>query len=146
MSDATKLALEVLGDPEPRPLPESGSLVIGSSSKRAGLVLEGEGVAAAHCAIGRLKDGGWALKDLGSAFGSMVNGQKVTQVRLAHGDVIVLGQRNLRVVDPERRRELVLDGSADAGSGERLDAAPPAHPPTDRRLQGREATRPRRDG
>ena len=110
------LVLEVLGESGPgTPLPDRGSLVIGSSADQAGLVLAGAGVAGAHCAVGRVKGGGWALKDLGSRAGTEVNGSRVASVRLSHGDVIAVGSRRLRVVDPARPRELVLSSAPAAG-------------------------------
>ena len=102
MSDERAMRIEVIGEPERwAPLPESGTLVLGSSSERAGLVVAGQGVEDAHCAIGRIKGGGWAIKDLGSRYGVIVNGAKVSTARLWIGDTIVLGSRRLRVVDPE---------------------------------------------
>ncbi len=119
----SKLAIEVLGDDgPPRPLPESGALVIGSSAKRAAIVLAGEGVADAHCAIGRLKDGGWALKDLGAPAGTTVNGKRVQSARLSHGDVVAVGPRKLRVLDPSRATEL---RKSDFGGGSRSGGALP---------------------
>ncbi len=81
-------------------LPTSGKLVLGSSPERADFVVPGQGVEDAHCAIGRLKDGGYAIKDLGSQFGTFVNGKKVDGTRVSAGDRIVLGGASLRVVDP----------------------------------------------
>jgi len=95
------LSLEVVGgDTPPAQLPAQGKLVIGSSNDRADFVVSGQGVADVHCAIGRLKGGGWALQDLGSDFGTLVNGSKVTSVRLNAEDRIHLGSRSLRVFDP----------------------------------------------
>jgi protein kinase-like protein/FHA domain-containing protein len=95
----------------PTELPRAGVLTIGSSRERADLALEGAGVADVHCAIGRIKGGGWALKDLGSEQGTLVNGARVQSKRLELGDRIVLGSRELRVVDANA-------------------PAPPAPPPT----------------
>ena len=81
-------------------MPGKETLVIGSSPDRAGFVVTGQGVDAVHCAVGRAKGGGWAIKDLGSEYGTIVNGAPVTSVRLWTGDVIVLGSRRLQVVDP----------------------------------------------
>jgi len=97
------LELRVLGeDGPPRRLPPSGVLVIGASAERAGLVLSGQGVDDAHCAIGPVKGGGFAVKDLGSRSGTIVNGKKVASARLAAGDTLVLGSREVRVVDPRQ--------------------------------------------
>jgi len=98
---SARLVLEILGDERaPAELPGSGKLVLGSSAARADLTLEGQGVDEVHCAIGRTKAGGWALKDLGSQYGTIVNGERVTSARLRAGDQITIGSRRLRVVDP----------------------------------------------
>ncbi len=90
--------LELLGeDARTVDLPASGSLVLGSSGERAGFVLAGQGVDEAHCAIGRTKEGDWAVKDLGSRYGTMLNGQRVAAARLKLGDQLVLGSRRLEV-------------------------------------------------
>jgi pSer/pThr/pTyr-binding forkhead associated (FHA) protein len=81
----------------PRALPESGSLVIGSSPALAGLVLDAPDVDSAHCAIGRLKEGGFALKDLGSKAGVLVNDKRVQAARLEHGDRLRIGAAVLEV-------------------------------------------------
>lgn len=85
----------------PVELPRSKKLIIGSSAERSGFVVTGQGVADVHCAIGRLKSGGWALKDLGSSFGTLVNGERVETAKLQEGDEILLGSRKLRVVSGE---------------------------------------------
>ena len=109
MSDQT-LWLEVLGQEGlERALPQRGKIVLGGSVKQADVPLEG--LADAHCAIGRLKDGGWAIQDLGSRAGTSINGESVRSAKLAHGDVIALGSRRLRVYDPERSEELVFEGN-----------------------------------
>jgi hypothetical protein len=104
MSEASeRLWVDVVGgDRAPIELPRAGVLSVGSSRGRADLVLEGQGVADVHCAIGRLKGGGWAIKDLGSQYGTMVNGERVQSVRLASGDLVLVGSRRLRIVDSER--------------------------------------------
>jgi hypothetical protein len=98
--------LELLGsDTQPAELPKKGVLTIGSSESAANLVVSGQGIADVHCAIGCLKGGGWALKDLGSQFGTWLNGERVQQARLSPGDLILVGSRRLRVVDPSQPRE-----------------------------------------
>jgi hypothetical protein len=92
------LYLVVVGSAEPpRALPETGSLVIGSSKELAQLVLDAPNVDSAHCAIGRLKEGGFALKDLGSRTGVELNGQRVAAARLKRGDRIRVGDAWLEV-------------------------------------------------
>ena len=100
MSEA-RLVLELIGDSRaPIELPRQGAMTLGSSATRADVALDGQGVAEIHCAIGRAKSGGWAIKDLGSDFGTLVNGERITQRKLEPGDLVVLGSRRLRVVDP----------------------------------------------
>ncbi len=95
----TPLALRVEGDAQRQKLlPPHGTLVIGSAEDKAGLVVAGQGVADAHCAIGSIKGGGWAIKDLGSRYGTIVNGEPVESTRLKAGDEILLGSRRLVVV------------------------------------------------
>jgi len=113
-----RLSIEVLGEGgRTAELPERGRLVIGSDSGRADLVVAGQGVEGVHCAVGRLKGGGWALRDLGSRFGTFVNGERVESARLAAGDQLVIGSKRLAIVDPR------------AGAPARAAApAPPAAP------------------
>ncbi|MCP3920702.1 MAG: protein kinase [bacterium] len=104
MSDMPKrLVVEIFGgNAAPAELPQQGKLVVGGSKDKADLVLSGQGVADVHCAIGRIKGGGWALKDMGSEFGTLVNGKRASSARLAAGDTIQLGSVRLRVFDPAR--------------------------------------------
>jgi serine/threonine protein kinase len=98
-----RLVLELVGDTRaPVELPRAGALSIGSSKAHADMLIEGQGVADVHCAIKRIKGGGWALQDLGSEFGTFVNGEKVQLRRLEVGDQLLVGSRRLRVVDPEQ--------------------------------------------
>ena len=97
---SARLLLRPQGGGAPAELPQRGRLIIGSDRERADYVLEGPGVEAVHCAIGRLKDGGWAIKDLGSEYGTLVNGAPATAARLAAGDVVVVGSRRLVIEDP----------------------------------------------
>ncbi len=103
MSDTKErqLSLEIVGDARaPIELPRQGAMTIGSSRERADVVIEGQGVADVHCAIGRAKGGGWGLKDLGSEHGTIVNGERVQAHKLEAGDLVLVGSRRLRVVDP----------------------------------------------
>jgi len=45
-----------------------------------------------HFRIGRLKSGGWAIKDLGSTNGTVLNGEAIATERLKHNDVIEIGK------------------------------------------------------
>lgn len=99
-----RLRIELAGEERWAELPDKGMLVLGADADKAGFVLDGQGVDAAHCAIGKLKDGGWAVKDLGSRFGTILNGKRIRSKRLEENDVIVLGSRRLKVTDPTAAR------------------------------------------
>ncbi len=101
VDDTRRLVLELLGEGATlAELPRAGVLTIGSAASKVGFVVQGQGVSEVHCAIGRAKGGGFALKDLGSEYGTWVNGERVQQAKLDVGDVILVGSRRLRVVDP----------------------------------------------
>ena len=75
---------------------ESDALVVGRSS-RAGLVLPDPVVSREHARLFR-EDDAWLVQDLGSHFGTRLNGEKITAARqLAHGDSIGLGGSTLGV-------------------------------------------------
>lgn len=59
-------------------------------------------VSKAHLVI-RRTPAGFALEDLGSANGTLVNGVTRTRCRLQDGDVIVVGNSTLRFKEPRRR-------------------------------------------
>ena len=97
-----RLLLEVIGDPRaPVELPRQGVMTIGTSKEKADVVIDGQGIADVHCAIGRVKTGGWALKDLGSEYGTMLNGERVQSRKLEPGDLVLVGSRRLRIVDAD---------------------------------------------
>lgn len=114
------LWLEVARSDQARALPPQGVLSIGSSPDRADLVVDGQGVADVHCVIGRAKGGGWALKDLGTEHGTLVNGKKVRTTKLAAGDRIVLGSRQIAVVD-RAARERALEAHKPKIQGFRVE-------------------------
>ncbi|MGQ0614046.1 MAG: protein kinase domain-containing protein [Planctomycetaceae bacterium] len=45
-----------------------------------------------HFRLGRLKDGGWGLEDLGSTNGTFLNGQQIKSARIKHKDTITIGK------------------------------------------------------
>jgi serine/threonine-protein kinase len=93
-----RLVLELYGeDARTQELPLTGTLVLGSSQDRAGFRIEGAGVDETHCAIGRTASGEWAVKDLGSKHGTLLNGQRVSAAKLKLGDQLVLGTRRLEL-------------------------------------------------
>ncbi len=101
-AESERLLLEIAdASRPPAELPRAGRLLIGSSPERADFVVDRPGVASVHCAIGRTKGGGWALKDMGSPGGTRLNGATVDSARLSPGDRIQIGECELRVVDPK---------------------------------------------
>lgn len=115
-----RLLLETAGRPAAE-LPRAGTLVVGSDSARAGYVVAGHGVEDVHCAIGRAKAGGWAVKDLGSRTGTFVNGARVEVAKLGAGDELRVGDIVLRVTSPGQKPER-------AGGSALAPAAPAAKP------------------
>jgi hypothetical protein len=100
VSDAKErqLSLEIVGDSRaPIELPRQGAMTIGSSRERADVLLEGQGVADVHCAIGRAK-GGLGPWDLGSGTARSSTASVCAQAQA--GDLVLVGSRRLRVVDP----------------------------------------------
>jgi len=129
----TQLGLINPSDPSvTTPLPERGRLTIGSSSDRADFVISAQGVAEIHCIIARTKDGDWAVQDMGSDFGTLLDGQRVDVARLRAGQTLLIGSASLNIVDlagdaeevsPKEPAEAVL-------TEEPLpEAAPPAETP-----------------
>lgn len=80
-----------------------GSVLVGRDPE-AEVVLSDTGISWRHA---RIEDRGdrWCVVDLGSTNGTMVNGQKVTEERLAHGDKVVLGRTVLRFELQDRLEE-----------------------------------------
>ncbi len=101
---SARLVLDIHGAGlPPTPLPEHGALVVGSDARRAQFVLAAPGVDPVHCAFVRAKDGRWAVKDLGSAGGTHLNGQRVAAAAIKPGDKVRLAGVELVVRDPEQK-------------------------------------------
>ncbi len=67
-------------------------------AESARVVLDDSSVSAHHAML-RPVDGGWAIEDLGSRNGTLVNGRPVTsQVTLSCGDGVQLGRVRLRLM------------------------------------------------
>ena len=131
------------GDGAPVELPRAGKLVIGSDPDRAGFVLESRGVADVHCAIGRIKSGGWAIMDLGSDAGTWVNDERVETRRVVAGDEVRVGDATLRVVrastleaGPTRAAEAAAPPSQGAATAAGQGAAEDRTAPGGRELGG----------
>ncbi|MBI3724124.1 FHA domain-containing protein [bacterium] len=61
------------------------------------VVLGAGGVSRKHCVIGRTREGGLVLRDLGSRNGTFVNGERVEKTRLREGDKVAVGEATLRI-------------------------------------------------
>jgi len=105
-------------------LPPSGSVTVGRAPAADGHVqVQGsaeDGLEERHCAIGRTKTGGVALKDLGSRAGCRVNGAPVTSQRLSVGDQVQLGEVSLWVRDERQALEEEPESSLGNLDGYRL--------------------------
>ncbi|MEY2807983.1 MAG: Serine/threonine-protein kinase PrkC [Planctomycetota bacterium] len=102
---SARLVLDIHGAGlPPTPLPEHGALVVGSDARRAQFVLAAPGVDPVHCAFVRAKDGRWAVKDLGSAGGTHLNGQRVAAAAVKHGDTVRVAGVELVLRDPDLRQ------------------------------------------
>ena len=62
------------------------------------LVLEDTLISRRHCIIGKTA-AGFSLQDLGSSNGTYVNGERITQVQLHHGDTVSVGRFQIRFID-----------------------------------------------
>jgi len=71
-----------------------GNLSIGRDPQ-AGLVLPDPGVSSQHAFL-EDRGGAWTLIDLGSTNGTAVNGQKISEADLRHGDKLVFGTTIVR--------------------------------------------------
>lgn len=60
------------------------------------LVLRNDSVSGNHCVISRTREGHWSITDLNSGNGVIVNGKRVAQAPLSHGDVVELGDLKMR--------------------------------------------------
>ena len=88
-----------------------------------GFTIPTKGASREHFRIGRLKDGGWAIKDLGSTNGTLLNGEKVDGARLKHGDRIEIGDCVIEFLDapppepqePKEKKPIILKSKRDKG-------------------------------
>lgn len=91
--------LEVVrGTGGPFLLPDDQEASIGRSDE-AVITLKDPSSSRKHASVEKTRKG-WLLRDLGSANGTYVNGASVKEVALADGDIILIGNTELRFVDP----------------------------------------------
>jgi hypothetical protein len=77
------------------PLGERGRWVLGRGSK-CDFVLEDDAVSRRHAEIA-VRAGQCVIRDLGSCNGTFVNGREVERARLRRGDLLLLGETEMRV-------------------------------------------------
>jgi DNA-binding NtrC family response regulator len=101
------------------PLPEQGSLVIGSSPT-AGLQLPVQAVSRQHAELSRER-GAWVLRDRQSTNGSFVDGHRITEAKLEHGQELRFGDAIVKFVQSEAEgyANYRIDGKLSPGA-ERL--------------------------
>jgi serine/threonine protein kinase len=101
----SQLAITTPQGGAPTLLPSSGRLILGSSKDRADIVFGAQGVADVHCVIAKTKDGGWAIQDMGSEFGTMLDGKPIEVARLRAGQTILIASVSIKVVEVGKAQE-----------------------------------------
>ena len=66
------------------------------------IVADQEGVSRRHCIFELIPQVGWRVRDLGSKNGTQVNGARVPEYKLNHGDTVTIGRFEIRFIDPEQ--------------------------------------------
>jgi len=59
-------------------------------------VLRNDSVSGNHCVLNRSREGEWTITDLNSGNGVILNGERIQQAGLRHGDTIELGELKMR--------------------------------------------------
>ena len=114
----------------PRRLPLDGAAELGiGRSPESAVVLAGNQVSRRHAVL-RCEAGHWLLADLGSTFGTLLNGRKLAQpTALKDGDRIQVGGHELQVVDGNAASPVTPPPAAKPVSSRppvAAEAAPPA--------------------
>lgn len=78
----------------------NAALSIGRMSDNK-IVIPDERASRHHCVIEPWRDG-WRVRDLGSSNGTQLNQNRITSEVLDNGDVVRVGQTELRFIDPEQ--------------------------------------------
>ncbi|HZI12218.1 MAG TPA: FHA domain-containing protein [Myxococcus sp.] len=105
---------------------EEGEYVIGRANDNP-ICIPDTSVSRKHVMV-RKVGAGWAVSDLGSGNGTLVNGDPIAdETPLAHGDVITLGDTELRFEDVANSTMMVATGSRARVTGSR--GSVPARPP-----------------
>lgn len=94
-------------------LPLHRPRVVIGRSMGADLVFGDETVSREHASIA-FRDGSFVVEDLRSSNGTFVNGERVEERALQHGDRIRLGNLELQVIVEVRAHESSMDGNSSA--------------------------------
>jgi pSer/pThr/pTyr-binding forkhead associated (FHA) protein len=111
-------------------LPEPPSRLVVGRGEEADLVLSDRDVSRLHLAVERDADGATA-KDLESKNGLEVNGRRLRERRLRHGDGLRLGSTLIVYQDPAEEALRGLDGKRDETLTRTLPSAAASAPPLD---------------
>jgi signal transduction histidine kinase/DNA-binding response OmpR family regulator len=76
----------------------SGTVILGRADTSTYVVADPL-VSKQHAEVRRAADGRYYLRDLGATHGTYVNGARVTEVMLSHGDEVIMGATRLRFED-----------------------------------------------
>jgi len=60
------------------------------------LVLRNDSISGNHCVLQQNREGKWIITDQASGNGVVVNGERVQQTALRHGDIVELGDLKMR--------------------------------------------------
>ncbi|RPJ56878.1 MAG: FHA domain-containing protein [Acidobacteria bacterium] len=123
-SSPGKLILSHPGKPDQEFVLRDGTLILGRA-QISDIVIPDTRISRSHASL-ECSQGSCLLKDLGSVNGTWVNGHRVTEVRLKHGDSLAVGDSMLRfeVMQEDPSPELSMtaiapdfDGGEDQESG-----------------------------
>jgi len=84
--------LRITIDGKSQNCPLSKSLSVAGRNTDLDIPLATTSASREHFRIGKLKDGSWAIEDLGSTNGTFVNGKQMKRGRIKHEDVIQIGR------------------------------------------------------
>ncbi|HYN52362.1 MAG TPA: FHA domain-containing serine/threonine-protein kinase [Thermoleophilaceae bacterium] len=116
------------GKAKGRRLTLGDEFVIGRAASGEGRLEDDPELSRSHARLARDADGEWTIEDLGSANGTLVNGELVRERRrLEAGDSIRVGRTTLELTDPARPAR---PPAASPPPPAAQPAPPPAEPPT----------------
>jgi len=90
------------------------------------VVLKDAKVSGVHCEVA-LEDGRPVLRDLGSTNGTFLEGKRIDEIVLDHGDRITLGENELRLIDITRGSPAAGDAPGDLNAAQTMIAMPEVH-------------------